>query len=76
MFGGPFSNDVSSNCKAREQGLRRSVDGPRVFTEVVKIEVRLRKMLNPLIARLPVIAMEFINRPSEEADCIYETKVK
>ncbi len=70
MFGGPFSNDVSSNCKAREQGLRLSVDRSQVFTEVVKIEVRLRKMLNP------PIAMEFINRPSEETDCIYEAKVK
>ncbi len=48
----------------------------RVFIEVVKIEARLRKMLNPPIARLPAIAMEFINRPSEETDCIYETKVK
>ncbi len=35
-----------------------------------------RKMLKPPIARLPAIQMDFINRPSEETDCIYETKVK
>ncbi len=35
-----------------------------------------RKMLNPPIARFPAIKMDFINRPSGETDCIYETKVK
>ncbi len=35
-----------------------------------------RKMLKPPIARLPAIKMDFINRPSGETNCIYETKVK
>ncbi len=35
-----------------------------------------RKMLKSPIARLPAILMYFINRPSGETDCIYETTVK
>ncbi len=35
-----------------------------------------RKMLNPPIARLPAVQLDFIHRPSGETDCIYEAKVK
>ncbi len=35
-----------------------------------------RKMLNPPIARLPAILLDFINRPIGEMDCIYEANVK
>ncbi len=35
-----------------------------------------RKMLNPPIARLPAIEVDFINCPSAETDCVYEKKVK
>ncbi len=35
-----------------------------------------RKMLKPPIARLAAIYIDLINRPSGEADCVYETKVK
>ncbi len=34
------------------------------------------KMLKPPIARLPVIKLDFINRPRGETDYIYEAKVK
>ncbi len=35
-----------------------------------------RTMLKPPIARLPVIELDFINRPNGEKDCIYEAHVK
>ncbi len=35
-----------------------------------------RKMLQPPIARLPAIELDFINRPSGDTDCINEAKVK
>ncbi len=35
-----------------------------------------RKMLKLPIARLSAIELDFINRPSGETVCIYETKVK
>ncbi len=35
-----------------------------------------RKMLKPPIARLPVIKLDYLNRPSGETNCIYEANVK
>ncbi len=35
-----------------------------------------RKMLKSPIARLPAILLDFLNRPSTEAACIYEANVK
>ncbi len=35
-----------------------------------------RKMLQPPIARLPAIELDFINRPSGDTDGIYEAKVR
>ncbi len=35
-----------------------------------------RKMLKSPIARIPAISLDFIYRPSGDADCIYEANVK
>ncbi len=43
----------------------------------IRMHFALRlKMLKPPIARLPAIQLDFRNRPSEEADCVYEANAK